>query len=140
MKKYYVYGTTVAKMDDLTNVVNTWKNIEAINGYKALGIDNGNEACDIIVEKNGEMSISQDYKKLGWTIDKDYWADIYFMLLSQTQYVTRKKYWYLPLDNYNQPNGLVKEIELTDEEYQVMKNNGQYVYDSYTQALMRAQD
>lgn len=140
MIKYYVYGTTVAKMDDLTNVVNTWKNVEAINGYKALGIDNGSEACDIIVEKNGEMSISQDYKKLGWTIDKDYWADIYFMLLSQTQYVTRKKYWYLPLDNYNQPNGLVKEIELTDEEYQVMKNRGQYVYDSYTQALMRAQD
>lgn len=51
-----------------------------------------------------------------------------------------KTYWYLPLDNYNQPNGEIKEIKLTWYQYQGMKQEGHYVYDSYMSACERAID
>ena len=54
--------------------------------------------------------------------------------------MVRKKYWWLPLDNYNQPTGNIVELELNSYEYQAMKNKGDYVFDSYYQAMLRAND
>ena len=50
----------------------------------------------------------------------------------------KKSFWYLPLDNYNQPSGNIIELKLTETEYQAMKNRGEYIYNSYYQAILRA--
>ena len=52
----------------------------------------------------------------------------------------KKTYYMLDIDNYGQPSGLVHEIELTKAEYTKLKNERVYIYESYSQALMRAQD
>jgi len=58
--------------------------------------------------------------------------------------VTTKKmqvkstYYYLPLDSYGQPIGIVKEIELRKRDYILNKRNGNYVYDNYQDAERRA--
>ena len=52
--------------------------------------------------------------------------------------MSRKTYWWLPLDNYNQPSGSILELELNDDELKVMKNKGEYIFDSYYQAMLRA--
>ena len=52
--------------------------------------------------------------------------------------MTKKEYYYLPLDNYNQPDGTINTIELTKEEYKKAKQNYGYIYDNYDQALNRA--
>ena len=81
MTKYYVYGKTIQKMDDLSNVLAIWNGMESMNGYKAVGIENNDGgACDIIVEKNGALVFSKDYQSLGWKIDLDVWTDIFYMI------------------------------------------------------------
>lgn len=52
----------------------------------------------------------------------------------------KKTYYYLPLDGYNQPDGDVREILLTKEEYQEAKNSYVYIYDNYSAAVRRSQD
>lgn len=52
----------------------------------------------------------------------------------------RKKYYWLPLDNYGQPNGNVVELEMNYYKLNVMKDRGEYVFDSYYQAMLRAND
>ena len=52
----------------------------------------------------------------------------------------RKKYYWLPLDNYRQPNGNIVELEMNYYELNVMKDRGEYVFDSYYQAMLRAND
>lgn len=52
----------------------------------------------------------------------------------------KKIYYYLPIDGYGQPDGNVNEVQLTKVEYEARKAQGQYIYDSYSQALYRAQD
>ena len=143
MANYYVYGKTVKIFNDLSTVLKNWNDMESRNGYKAVGLmsEDGLGGCDIVVENNGELYISNDYKAFGWTICEDMWADIYYMLLREKKSrMEKKKYWWLPLDNYNQPNGNIVQLEMNDYEYQAMKKRGEYVYDSYMQALMRAQD
>ena len=54
------------------------------------------------------------------------------------EHMSRKKYWWLPLDNYNQPSGSILELELNDDELKVMKNKGEYIFDSYYQAMLSA--
>jgi hypothetical protein len=49
-----------------------------------------------------------------------------------------KTYYILQLDNYNQPNGLIDEIELTEKEFDQIKKTYIYIYDSYFQACERA--
>ena len=51
-----------------------------------------------------------------------------------------KTYYLLSLDNYNQPNGLMSEVSLTKEQYEKMKKEYIYIYESYSQALQRSQD
>jgi hypothetical protein len=51
-----------------------------------------------------------------------------------------KTYYILPLDSYNQPDGNIREIQLTKSEYETLRSKGQYIYESYYQAVMRAQD
>ena len=51
-----------------------------------------------------------------------------------------KTYFYLPLDNYNQPNGNINEIKMTVKDFKEAKKNYIYIYDSYAQALQRAQN
>jgi len=51
-----------------------------------------------------------------------------------------KTYYFLPLDSFNQPNGTVREVELTEEEFLNAKKRGIYIYDDYGTALRRAQD
>lgn len=53
---------------------------------------------------------------------------------------SKNTYYYLPLDNYNQPNGLVEKVELTEEEFKQAKANGHYIYGNYQQAMYRAMD
>ena len=48
-------------------------------------------------------------------------------------------YYYLPLDGYNQPNGNVNQIELTEEEFLNYKKCGNYIYDNEADADWRAQ-
>lgn len=50
----------------------------------------------------------------------------------------KQKYYYLPLDNYNQPNGNINTIYLTRDEYLKLKETHVYIYDSYIQAMLRA--
>lgn len=50
----------------------------------------------------------------------------------------KQKYYYLPLDNYNQPNGNINTIYLTRDEYLKLKETHVYIYESYTQAMLRA--
>ena len=58
----------------------------------------------------------------------------------KSERMERKKYWWLPLDNYNQPNGNVVELDLNFDELEIMKNKGEYVFDSYYQAMLRVID
>ncbi len=51
-----------------------------------------------------------------------------------------KTYYILELDNFNQPSGIIKEIKLSKKDYQKMKNDYIYIYESYFQALQRAID
>lgn len=50
----------------------------------------------------------------------------------------KNTYYYLPLDNYNQPDGTVQKVELTEEEFKQAKENGHYIYNNYSTALRRA--
>lgn len=52
----------------------------------------------------------------------------------------RNKYYILPLDNYNQPNGYVDTIWLTEKEYEIYKKKGGYIYKDYATAIQRASD
>lgn len=51
-----------------------------------------------------------------------------------------KVYYSLPLDGFNQPNGHVREIELTEAEYAERKKRFDYIYDNIKDADRRAQD
>ena len=51
----------------------------------------------------------------------------------------KKTYYYLSLDSYNQPNGFVNEIELTEEEFLKFKKARGYIYDNSYDADCRAQ-
>lgn len=51
-----------------------------------------------------------------------------------------KTYYLLELDSYNQPSGIINEIELTKSEYDDMKSKYIYIYENYSTALMRAQN
>lgn len=56
-------------------------------------------------------------------------------------YKPRKStYYYLPLDGFNQPNGHVVKIKLTEAEYAQYKKNYVYIYDKEIDADRRAQD
>lgn len=143
MANYYVYGETVKVINDLSTVLNVWYDMESRNGYKAIGLmsEDGLGHCDIIVSNNGDLYISDDYKAFGWTIDEDLWADTYFMILRENESrMEKKKYYWLPLDNYNQPNGHIVELVINESEYEAMKKQGEYVYSSYMQACERAMD
>lgn len=59
---------------------------------------------------------------------------------SKTKVEGEKTYYYLPLDSYNQPDGNVLPILLTDEEYLKHKETYVYIYDDYAAALCRALD
>ena len=50
----------------------------------------------------------------------------------------RKIYWWLPLDQYNQPSGKIVKLEMNFYELQVMKNRGEYIFTSYMSACERA--
>ena len=59
----------------------------------------------------------------------------------------RQKYYWLPLDSYNQPAGMVEEIELFPSDYRNLKEASMpdsypywWIYDNYATALDRAQD
>ena len=59
----------------------------------------------------------------------------------------RRKYYWLPLDSYNQPRGIVEEIELFPSDYQALKEAKMqesypywWIYDNYATALNRALD
>lgn len=142
MNSYYICGTTLQPLDDLGGAAALFEEMTPYSGYKAIGMmDEAGNICDIIVEKNGDLFISKDYQTLGWEIDKDFWADLFFKL-ETARYTkeSKKEYWWLPLDSYNQPNGQVVTLALTEEEFRELKNRGQYVFDSYYQACLRAQD
>jgi len=49
------------------------------------------------------------------------------------------KYYILPLDSYNQPNGNINEIFLTKEEFEELEGKGYYIYKNYASAAWRAQ-
>ena len=51
-----------------------------------------------------------------------------------------KEYYYLPVDQYNQPSGYVNTWTMTKGEYLVRKACGCRIYDSYMAALARAMD
>ena len=59
----------------------------------------------------------------------------------------RQKYYWLPLDSYNQPNGNVEEIELFPSDYANLKSASMqdsypywWIYEDYATALDRALD
>lgn len=52
----------------------------------------------------------------------------------------KKTYYILPLDSYNQPDGNVEKIELTEEEFKKMKETYGYIFEDYYTALRRALD
>lgn len=83
-KQFYIYGEqkSIKYYDDLNDVSNKFSQVKpSPTGYRAIGICLENSGCcDIIVEMNGKIKISDDYKYLGLTIDKDFWADIYYTL------------------------------------------------------------
>lgn len=51
----------------------------------------------------------------------------------------KKTYYLLPTDNYGQPDGNIRPVQLTKSEYEQMKKS-EWVYDNYAQASYRAQD
>jgi hypothetical protein len=51
-----------------------------------------------------------------------------------------KTYYYLPTDNYGQPDGNIVEVTLTPDQYEQRKANGEYIYDNYYSANCRAND
>lgn len=55
----------------------------------------------------------------------------------------RKKYYYLPIDQYNQPNGFIEEIELFPCDYEGLRTAKGiivYIFDNYRDACRRAED
>ena len=51
----------------------------------------------------------------------------------------KKNYYLLPLDSFNQPDGTVREVELTEEEFLNVKKTRGYIYDNSYDADWRAQ-
>ena len=60
--------------------------------------------------------------------------------LEEAERMERKKYFWLPLDNYGQPSGEVKELQMNYYELQVMKNRSEYIFESYLEAMYRVND
>ena len=54
----------------------------------------------------------------------------------------RNVYYYLPLDQFGQPDGNISTIEMTEQQYRDIKNMPlhplYYCYDNYESALNRA--
>lgn len=50
-----------------------------------------------------------------------------------------KTYFELPLDSYNQPNGQVRRIEMTLEQFK-NRNPNRYIFENEIDAIRRAQD
>lgn len=52
------------------------------------------------------------------------------------------KYYYLPIDSYYQPTGIIKEIYCTEQEYEVRKRDifgaYYYIYKTYKEAYIRS--
>ena len=46
----------------------------------------------------------------------------------------------LPTDSYGQPNGNVETITLTPQEFMHRRENGEYIFKNYAEALQRALD
>lgn len=51
-----------------------------------------------------------------------------------------KEYYILPIDIFGQPIGIVETIQTTVADYKNRKENGEYIYEKYSQALFRVQD
>ena len=51
-----------------------------------------------------------------------------------------REYYILPVDNFGQPIGYIETIQTTLKDYRVRKENGEYIYKEYIQALYRSQD
>lgn len=52
--------------------------------------------------------------------------------------VPLKDYYELPTDCYGQPDGTIRTISLSKDEYQALKGTGRYIFDSYIAAAYRA--
>lgn len=52
--------------------------------------------------------------------------------------VPLKDYYELSLDCYGQPDGTIRTISLSKDEYQALKGTGHYIFDSYIAAAYRA--
>lgn len=54
-----------------------------------------------------------------------------------------KQYWYCPLDQYGQTDGHIREIKMTEEQYNKCKANifsdFYYIYDNKIDAIKRTQ-
>ena len=51
-----------------------------------------------------------------------------------------REYYVLPVDSFGQPIGYIETIKTTLKDYRNRKENGEYIYKEYSQALFRAQD
>jgi len=52
--------------------------------------------------------------------------------------VPLKDYYELPTDCYGQPDGTIRTISLSKDEYHALKGTGRYIFDSYIAAAYRA--
>jgi len=52
---------------------------------------------------------------------------------------TKKTFYELPLDSYNQPNGNVVEVQLTEHEF-INRHPNRYIFRNRIDAHRRAQD
>ena len=92
---------------------------------------------------------------IGFTLDSDNieeeYKEIITILTAQGKVVdrieTRRTYWWLPLDSYNQPNGFVEAISLFPIDYKSIKEAKPqerypywWIYDDEYSANYRAQD
>lgn len=51
-----------------------------------------------------------------------------------------REYYVLPVDSFGQPIGYIETIQTTEKDYKSSKENGEYIYKEYSQALFRVQD
>lgn len=65
---------------------------------------------------------------------------MYNKIRSEEMNMKLRECYILPVDNFGQPIGYIETIQTTLKDYRTRKENGEYIYKDYIQALYRSQD
>ena len=77
-QQIYIYGKKIKRYDTFHKyaIANDFVHTKSLDGYKSIGVETDINACDVIIEHNKKLYISDDYKKVGMSIDLALFEDL----------------------------------------------------------------